>query len=349
MNFASDNTAGVAPQILDAMLCANDGFAPGYGADALTAEVERRLGALFEHEVAVFLVPTGTAANALSLAQLSPPWGAVLCHAEAHINSDECGAPEFFGGLKLRELAGTGCKISVDALHAGLARDAEGGPHRVTPAVLSLTQATEAGTVYSVEETATLCAVAREHGLAVHMDGARLANALVRLGCSPAQATWRAGVDVLSFGATKGGALGADAIVLFDPARSRGMAERRKRAGLLVSKHRFVAAQLDAWLRDGCWLALARHANAMADRLSAGLGDAGAPVVWPVEANLVFAVLPKATLRQAGATFYPWRSDSLPPGVTVAPDRMLVRLVTSFATREDEVDRFVTLVRRLRS
>ncbi|MGD6027672.1 beta-eliminating lyase-related protein, partial [Xanthomonas citri pv. citri] len=150
----------------------------------------------------------------------------------------------------------------MDALRAGLGRDAEGGPHRVTPSVLSLTQATEAGTVYSVAETAALSAVAREHGLAVQMDGARLANALVRLCCSPAEATWQAGVDVLSFGATKGGALAAEAVVFFDPARARGMAERRKRAGLLISKHRFVAAQLDAYLRDGCWLALARHANA---------------------------------------------------------------------------------------
>lgn len=350
MNFASDNTAGVAPQILEAMLRANDGFAPGYGGDALTIEVERRLGAVFEHEVAVFLVQTGTAANALALAQLSPPWGAVLCHAEAHINTDECGAPEFFGAQKLRELGGTGCKITLDALQAGLARDTEGGPHRVTPSVLSLSQATEAGTIYAIDEIAALARVAHGRGLAVHMDGARLANALVRLGCSPAQATWQAGVDVLSFGATKGGALAAEAIVFFDPARARGMAERRKRAGHLTSKQRFVAAQFEAYLRDGCWLALARHANAMADRLRAGLSDAGVAVVWPVQANLVFVLLPKAVdapLRAAGATFYPWRSDSLPPGATVGPDQMLVRLVTSFATREEEVARFVSVVRRL--
>lgn len=348
MNFASDNTAGVAPPILQAMLQANEGSARGYGGDAVTADLERRIADIFEHEVAVFLVPTGTAANALALAQLSPPWGAVLCHAEAHINTDECGAPEFFAGVKLRELRGAGCKITVDALRAGLERDAEGGPHRVTPSVLSLTQATEAGTIYSVDEIAALARVAHDRGLAVHMDGARLANAVVRLGCSPAQATWQAGVDALSFGATKGGAMAAEAIVFFDPARARGMAERRKRAGHLISKHRFVAAQFSAWLDDGCWLALARHANGMADRLGGGLTGAGVPVVWPIEANLVFALLPKgaeAPLRAAGATFYPWHTDSLLAGTSVAPDQMLMRLCTSFATRQEEVDQFVTLAR----
>lgn len=351
MNFASDNTAGIAPGILEAITRANDGFAPGYGADALTAALERRIADVFEHEVAVFLVPTGTAANAIALAQLSPPWGAVLCHAEAHINTDECAAPEFFGaGLKLRELPGAGCKITEDALRAALSRHQDGGPHRVTPSVLSLTQATEAGTVYRVEEIAEFSRLAHARGLAVHMDGARLANALVHLGCSPAQITWQAGVDVLSFGATKGGALAAEAIVFFDPARARGMAERRKRGGHLLSKHRFVAAQFEAFLRDGYWLTLARHANGMAAGLAAALSGIGVAPVWPVEANLVFVLLPRAMeapLRAAGATFYPWRSDSLPAGLTVAPEQMLVRLVTSFATMKEEIERFVSVVARL--
>jgi threonine aldolase len=351
MNFASDNTAGIAPVILDAITRANDGDAPGYGADALTAAVEQRIREICEHEVAVFLVPTGTAANAIALAQLSPPWGAVLCHAESHIVTDECGAPEFFGaGLKLRELAGVGCKIAVEALQAALDRHDWGGPHHLTPSVLSLTQATEAGTVYAVAEIAALARVARPRGMTVHMDGARLANALVHLGASLAQATWQAGVDVLSFGATKGGAMGAEAIVFFDPALARGMAERRKRGGHLLSKHRFVAAQFEAFLRHGYWLDLARHANAMAGRLAEQLAAAGLAPVWPVEANLIFLRLPKtmeAPLRAAGASFYARHSDSLPVGMTVAPEQMLVRLVTSFATSEDEIERFVTLVRAL--
>jgi threonine aldolase len=351
MNFASDNTAGIAPAILEAITGANDGFAPGYGADALTEAVERRIGEIFEHDAAVFLVPTGTAANALALAQLSPPWGAVLCHAESHIVTDECGAPEFFGaGLKLRELAGVGCKITVQGLQRALDEHDWGGPHHLTPSVLSLTQATEAGTVYAVEEIAALARVAHSRGMAVHMDGARLANALVQLGASPARVTREAGVDVLSFGATKGGAMGAEAIVFFDPALARGMEERRKRGGHLVSKHRFVAAQFEAFFRDGYWLDLARHANAMATRLAERLSGAGVAPAWPVEANLVFVRLPKALeapLRAAGASFYARRSASLPAGTTIAPDQMLVRLVTSFATSEADIERFVTLVKSL--
>ena len=237
-----------------------------------TARLERRFVELFEHEVAVFLVPTGTAANALALAHLTPPWGAVLCHAEAHIATDECGAPEFFGGgIKLIGLAGAAGKIAPAVLEDVLANGQWGGPHHVTPAVLSLSQATEAGTIYRPEEIRRLAEIAHGHGLAVHVDGARLGNALARMNASPAQATWQAGVDALSFGATKGGALAAEAVLFFDPARAGGMSERRKRGGHLVSKHRFVAAQMEAYLADDLWLKLARHANAMADRLGAAL------------------------------------------------------------------------------
>lgn len=347
MNFASDNTAGVAPAILDAVVRANEGFALGYGNDDVTARVTRRFCDIFEREVAVFLVPTGTAANALALAHLSPPWGAVLCHEESHIATDECGAPEFFGGgLKLVTLAGEGCKIVPDVLRAALAEGQWGGPHHVTPSVLSLTQSTEAGTVYRPQEISELAALAREHGLAVHVDGARLANAMGRLQVSPAEATWKAGVDVLSFGATKGGALAAEAVIFFDPARAAGMPERRKRGGHLISKHRFLAAQMDAYL--SCWLALATHANRMADRLAARLAIAGIDPVWPVEANEVFAILPRPVderLRAAGAKYYPWQSAALPMGASVSPDHVLVRLVTSFATTGAEVDRFADIVR----
>src|SRR5437016_3013802 len=198
MNFASDNTAGIAPEILAAIARANEGFALAYGNDAWTARVERRFAEIFECEVAVFLVPTGTAANALALAHLAPPWGAVLCHAESHIATDECGAPEFFGGgLKLIGLAGTAGKIAPETLAQDLAERQWGGPHHVSPAVLSISQATEAGTIYRAHEVRALAEIAHARGVALHMDGARLANAIVRMNASPAEATWRAGVDAL--------------------------------------------------------------------------------------------------------------------------------------------------------
>lgn len=349
MNFASDNTAGVAPEILAAVVRANGASALAYGNDAWTKRVERRFSELFEHEVAVFLVPTGTAANALALAHLTPPWGAVLCHAESHIATDECGAPEFFGGgIKLVGLAGEAAKIAPATLEAALAHGHWGGPHHVTPAVLSLSQATEAGTVYRSDEIRRLAEVAHGRGLAVHLDGARLANAVARLNISPAEATWRAGVDALSFGATKGGALAAEAVLFFDPTHAAGMSERRKRGGHLVSKHRFVAAQMEAYLADDLWLKLAHVANSMAARLGSALESVGFSVVWSVEANEVFVVLPlqvQKRLRAAGASFYPWKTNSLPRNVTLSSDAALVRLVTSFVTQEREIEDFMGAVR----
>jgi threonine aldolase len=347
MNFASDNTAGVAPEILQALARANEGYALGYGDDAATARVEQRLAQLFEHDVAVFLVPTGTAANALALAQLTPPWGAVLCHAESHISTDECGAAEFFGGgIKLITLAGEGCKIAPATLESALARGPWGGPHHVTPAALSVSQATEVGTIYRAPEIRRLAEIARAQDVAVHVDGARFANALVRTNATPAEMTWRAGVDVLSFGATKNGALAAEAVIFFDPARTRGMSERRKRGGHLLSKHRFLAAQMEAYLADDLWLDLARQANRMADRLAEGLAEIGIKPVWPVEANEVFVPLSAEAdrrLKGAGAMYYPWSTASMPAGLFLPPNMTLVRLVTSFSTTEAEVDRFVAL------
>ena len=345
MNFASDNTAGIAPEILQALVAGNDGFAMGYGDDDATRAVERRIGELFEREVAVFLVPTGTAANALALAHVSPPWGAVFAHAEAHILTDECGAPEFYGGgLKLVGMPGIGCRVTPGTLTETVAAYQGHAPHQVVPAAFSLAQANEAGTIYRPDQIAALARIAHAHGMKVHMDGARFANALVRMNASPAGITWRSGVDVLSFGATKGGAMAAEAVVFFDRELAANMAERRKRAGLLLSKHRFLALQFEAFLADDCWLRLARHANAMADRLAFGLTAAGRPPAWPVEANLVFVVVPKAVearLKAAGARYYVRRSESLP--APLGPDQCLIRLVASFATREDEIDQFVRL------
>jgi threonine aldolase len=344
MNFASDNTAGVAPEILQALAAGNDGFAMGYGNDDVTRAVEKRIGEIFERDVAVFLVPTGTAANALALAHVSPPWGAVFAHSEAHILTDECGAPEFYGGgLKLVGMPGIGCKVTAKALAETIAHYEGHSPHQVVPAAFSFAQATEAGTIYRPDEIAGLSEVAHAHGMKVHMDGARFANALVRLNASPAQATWKAGVDVLSFGATKGGAMAAEAVVLFDRALAALMAERRKRAGQLLSKHRYLALQFQAYLANDCWLRLSRHANAMADRLASQLAGIGLAPAWPVEANLVFVILPKAVearLGASGAHYYVRRSDSL--ASALQPDQCLIRLVTCFATREAEIDEFVT-------
>jgi threonine aldolase len=343
MNFASDNAAPVAQPILDAVARANAGYALGYGNDDWTRAAERRLSEIFEREVAAFLVPTGTAANALALAHVAPPWGVVFCHAESHIATDECGAPEFFGGgFKLAGLPGDAGKISAATLEAALAGYGGHSPHQMVAAALSIAQVTEAGTIYRVDEIAALSEIAHARALAVHMDGARFANALVRLNATPAQMTWQAGVDVLSFGATKGGAMGAEAVVIFDPARAALFGERRKRGGHLLSKHRFLAAQMAAYLDSGLWLDLARHANAMAREFAERLAALGLSPAFPVEANLLFVALPRALdakLKAAGASYYVRPSDTL----RLPADHVLARLVTSFATRRDDIERFVNL------
>jgi threonine aldolase len=345
MDFASDNTAPVAAAILEALAAANSGAVPGYGDDTLTHDVERRLSAVFEHDVAVFFVATGTAANALALAHVTPPWGSVLCHAESHIVTDECGAPEFFGGgMKLVTLPGADGRISPECLNRALADHGEHRPHQTVPAALSLTQASEAGTVYRVQDIAALSAIAHRHGLAVHMDGARLPNAIARLGVSPAQMTWGAGIDVLSFGLTKTGAMAAEAVVFFDPARAGFFAERRKRAGHLLSKHRFVAVQFAAMLDQDRWLVWARHANTAAQLLAEKLAGVGLTPVFPVEANIVFVALPRwldGHLKAAGARYYLRPNGSL----KLAPDQVLARLVTSFATQHEEIESLLDLCR----
>lgn len=347
MFFASDNGLGASDRIMAAIAAANDGSARlAYGRDEGTARVERLLSDLFEREVGVFMVATGTAANGLALSTLTPPWGIVLCHDESHVMEDECCGPEFFtGGAKLVGIRGPGARITPEALEATIASLGRRVPHNAPIHALSLTQSTELGLVYSVEEVTALAAIARAHGAGVHMDGARFANAVAALGCTPAEITWKAGVDVLSFGTTKNGALACEAIVYFDPARGEEMVRRRMRAGHLLSKHRFLAAQMEAFLQDGHWLDLARHANAMAARLARGL--AGVPGIrLPIrpEANGVFPIMPDAmveALRAAGAVFYPWSDKGLPESDRARPGETMMRLVTSFATREADVDRFV--------
>jgi threonine aldolase len=337
MNFRSDNTAAVAPEIMTALTAANAGAAAAYGEDALSRRLDAAFSDLFETEVRVFTVATGTAANAISLASVTPPWGAVLCHREAHIECDECGAPEFYSnGAKLVLMEGEGAKVTPQALAEAIARNAR-GIHSVRPAALSISQASERGAVYRPEEVAALNEIARRSGLAVHVDGARFANAVAALNGSPADMTWRAGVDLMSFGATKNGAMAAEAIVCFDLDRAEEITRRRKRGGHLFSKGRYVSAQLLAYVEDGLWLKLAARANDLAKRL----GEAAAQFLSaPVETNQVFikpGAKSIAKLRAAGAEFYDWGGE----------DSGEARLVVSWNQDEAEVQRLCALLRAL--
>jgi threonine aldolase len=347
MFFASDNASGASPRIMEAIVAANAGHAMPYGADEFTKRAETRLCEIFERECAVFLTPTGTAANALALAAYTPPYGAIFCHRDAHVMDDECGAPEFFtAGAKLVGIGGKLGKIDRTALVETLARYPRGLVKQVQPAILSLSQATESGTIYKPAEIATLAALAHEKGVAVHMDGARFANALVALGCTPAEMSWKAGVDVLSFGATKNGAVMCEAVVFFDSERAADFLFMRKRGGHTVSKGRYLGAQLCAYLEDGHWLDLAARANAAARKLATGLKAVpGARLGWPRQVNEVFAILPgrvNRALRAAGAQYYDWGGRGLEPGA-LARDEMLARLVTSWATRDEDIAQFLEL------
>ncbi|WPP04655.1 threonine aldolase family protein [Methylocella tundrae] len=346
MDFTSDNAAGVSQPIFNAMMAANQGASPAYGADPFTAKAVALLSAVFETDVAVFLVATGTAANALALGALCPPWGAVFCHETAHVMEDECGAPEMFtGGAKLIGVKGRAGKIAAKDLSAALKAFPRGLVKQVQPAALSLSQATECGAVYSCGELGELSAIAHAAGLGVHMDGARFANALTTLDCAPAEMSWKAGIDVLSFGATKNGALACEAVLVFDPAKAHTLPFQRKRSGHTVSKGRFLGAQMAAYLEDGHWLVNARTANEHAARLAAGLARApGARLPWPRQANEVFAFLPgktDAALRAAGVRYYDWTMRDF--GEQRAEDEVFVRLVTSFATSASDVEKLIAL------
>jgi threonine aldolase len=345
MNFASDNVMGASAPVLDAVVRANAGALPAYGADEITKGVERRLAEVFERDAAVFLVSTGTAANALALATLTPPWGLCLSHEEAHVIEDEFGAPEFYaGGAKLAGLPGVGAKLAAATVAEYLERLKQ-GRRFMPPHALSIAQATECGLVYGPGDIAALAEVCGRHGLKLHMDGARFANALVAAGCSPAELTWKAGVDILAFGGTKNGCLAAEAVIVFERGLADTLGYRVKRGGHVLSKSRLIAAQLEGYLAEDHWLESARHANRMAARLGAGLTEVpGVRLAWPVEANEVFPILPRAldrTLKAAGAVYHTWSDRSLPAGERVGPDEVLVRLVTSFATEEGAVDRLL--------
>jgi threonine aldolase len=345
MFFASDNAGPVHPQVMDALRDANDGHAMPYGADALMDEVRDRLRGIFEApEAAVYLVATGTAANALALATLSQPWQTIFCSPVAHIHEDECNAPEFYaGGAKLTLVPG-GDKMTADALRAAIAGEETRGVHGPQRGPVSITQVTERGGVYSLEALQALTAVAAEFGLPVHLDGARFANALVALDCSAADMTWRAGVDAVSFGGTKNGLMGVEAVIFFDPAKAWEFELRRKRGAHLFSKHRYLSAQMAGYLRDDLWLDSARKANAHAARLAQGLERAGAEFLHAPEANMIFARFPRAAhkrLHEAGAKYYVWEGTLEGDD----PHEMLAaRLVCDWSIGADQIDRFLEIL-----
>jgi len=317
IDFRSDNTGRAAPEMIAALAAANEGTAGGYGGDEWTALLQRRFSELFETAVRVFPVATGTAANALALAALSPSWGAVYCGEQAHVNTAEANATGFFsGGAKLTPVAGPNGKMA---------------------AAMTLTQAGDLGAVYTLDEVRELTAIAKTHNIKIHMDGARFANALARLGCSPAELTWRAGIDVLSFGATKNGGLLCDAIVVFAPDIVPALAVQLRRAGQVWSKMRFAAAQLLAYVEDGLWLRNARQANDIAARIAAGLGNLpGATPLAPVEANELFLRLPGAVmdgLEQDGIRFFRRPGD-------------IARFVCRFDATPAEADALLASLRR---
>ena len=342
-HFGSDNASGMAPEIIEALARSSAGGVDSYGGDALTRTLDEKFGEIFETEVSVLPVGTGTIANALSLAFLTPPWGAIFCYEEAHIVVDEANAPEFFtGGAKLIGLEGDHGRLHPQALRrAAKSFDAD-DVHHPRPSVLSITQASECGTLYSPDDLCALGNTARDLGLAVHMDGARFANAVAALECPPADLTWRAGVDVLSFGATKNGCMAAEAIIVFGDRRKDIPILRRhhKRAGQLFSKMRFLSAQLEVYLDSGNWLAWARNANNQAKRLAEGLESIeGVRLIHPIDINEIFLEIPLAIferLNGSGFGFYPIRPT--------AQDTGTVRLVTSFNTSPEDIDRLVAAV-----
>ncbi len=337
MRFFSDNTATACPEILEAITAANQGLEKAYGDDPWTRRLEQALSAFFATEVRAFAVATGTAANSLSLATLSPPYGAIFAHEEAHIVCDECGAPGFFsGGAQLTVIPGEHGKLTASRFEAALNAHPV-SVHGVQPAAVSVTQATEYGTTYRPEEVQAISRIAHAGGVKVHMDGARFANSVLFLDCHPADVTWRAGVDVLSFGATKNGALGAEAVVFFDPALVKDFELRRKRAGHLLSKSRYVAAQLLAYVETGVWRRNAARANSFAQRIARA---AGSMLLYPCEANEVF-VRPgeqrKQALRAAGFEFYDWGPHSSGEA----------RIVVSWDQAELDVDALCQALQRL--
>lgn len=337
MDFSSDTSAPAHPRIIEYLTKANAGMEGSYGNDTVTARVRSLLAETFEtDDFDMWMCASGTASNALALSVLCPPTGAILCHEEAHIERDERGAPEFFtGGGKLSLLPGASARIDRQHLVDALSRINHGFVHATPPHVLSLTNLTESGAAYSVATIKDYAALAHASGLSVHLDGARLGNALASTGATPAQMSWQAGVDVLTFGLTKTGAMGCEIILLFGEARARfaELQARAKRAGHMPAKMRYLAAQAEAMLTDGLWMQLARKANAQAERLAKAVSSVpGTRLQHPVDGNEVFIAVPRSVadrLLAAGAKFYPWPGDCY-------------RFVCAWSTSDDEIDALVS-------
>lgn len=337
-SFASDNTSMACSEVMDAVVAANSGIAMSYGDDEYSKRLEQKLSELFETDVVVFPAVSGTAANALALSALTPSYGKIYCHEMSHINTDECGAPEFFtGGAKLISIPSNNGKISPVDLEKMIR--GKGNVHAAQPATLSITQSCEVGALYQIDEITSLTKVAQEHGLNVHMDGARFANGLVALDVSPAEMTWKAGIDVLSFGGTKNGCLAAEAVVFFKPDLVKSFPFLHKRAGQLLSKMRFISAQLEAYISDDVWLRNARHANAMAQCLSKGLSTIeGVKLAYPTESNEIFAHMSRDMINALNKMGYTVTEGELDE--TAPP-----RFVTAWNTEEREVNEFLAAVK----
>lgn len=349
MFFASDNQSCASQPVMNAIVAANQGFTHGYGDDPFTQEAIASLKEVFECNLEVLFVPTGTAANCLALASLVQPWQTVLCHSSSHILMDESTAPEFFtGGARMQGFAEHAGKITAEHLQSYLAHAGDDIPHNPQVAALSIAQTNELGLVYSPSEIKAISAVCKQHDLKLHMDGARFANAVAHLNCSPAELTWKAGVDALSLGATKCGALCAEAVIFFNKEDAKASMHLRKRAGHLISKGRLFGAQFRAWFENNHWLELAQHANHQAQSLAQALAlIGGVKIPWPVNANELFIILPKTLadhLNAQGAEFYDWYPSTLPEGMSLSPDERYARLVTSFLTTERHCHEFIQCI-----
>ena len=337
MDFRSDNTAPVAPEILNELVKVNNGYQSSYGGDVYTKQVQETVARIFEHDVSIYFVATGTAANALALSSMTHNGGIIYCHESAHINTDESGAPSFFSGGILHTISGNHAKIDLGEMKQHIAHVTEIRPHASKPVGISISQTTEDGTMYSLDELAEIGTFTKKHRLSLHMDGARFANALVALSCSPAQMTWKSGVDVVSFGATKNGAMLAEMIIFFNKELAQDFDYMIKRSGQLMSKERYIAAQFFAYFKDDLWLKNARHANAMAAQLAQVFKEANIPILHEVKCNEIFVSMTTEfvqKLQSKGAQFYHWHDN-------------VYRFVTSFVTTKENIEQFSKLLKEI--
>lgn len=347
MFFASDNAGPAHPKVMEALMNANNGYAMGYGADPIMAEVRRLIRDAFEApDAMVHLVINGTAANSIILASMTKPWETVFCSPMAHIHEDECNAPEFYTGAKLTLVPAQNAKMTPDALRTAIAGEETRGVHGPQRGPVSITQVTEKGTVYNLDELKALTDVARGFGIKTHLDGARFANAMVALGCTPADMSWKAGIDAVSFGGTKNGLIGVEACVIFDPDLAREFEFRRKRGGHLLSKHRYLSAQMLAYMTDDLWVDMARAANARCARLADGLrGIDRVRLQYEPEANMIFFDMPRAhhkRMLDGGAVYYVMDGDA---AVGDPDQRLTGRLVCDWSMTDAGVDQFLALLR----